>query len=134
MDVKEINFPEKRIAKNIMWDVDYQEDIDTLPKEIEIPSNIEDDDEAISNYISNKTGFCHFGFILERINTTSYECHNKEINYEVFVLSEKLKDLGFELNQFLRSEGYTAGFAYEIREKIDNIASKLQGLSGYYLG
>lgn len=50
------------VAKDIMWDVEQEEDLDTLPAEIEIPKEIEDDEEAISDYISDQTGFCHFGF------------------------------------------------------------------------
>lgn len=50
-------------AINIEWDVDYLEDLENLPQEIEIPNGIEDDDE-ISDYISNYTGFCHKGFEL----------------------------------------------------------------------
>lgn len=53
---------EKKIkAINIEWDVDYPEDLENLPQEIEIPNGIEDDDE-ISDYISDYTGFCHKGF------------------------------------------------------------------------
>lgn len=60
------------IAYNIEWDVDDNklEDLD-LPSEIEIPEkiikNCENEDEisdAISDYISAETGFCHFGFCL----------------------------------------------------------------------
>jgi hypothetical protein len=50
-------------AINIKWDVDNDEpeDLD-LPTEIEIPVEIQDDEDAISNYISDLTGFCHYGF------------------------------------------------------------------------
>lgn len=33
----------------------------SLPNEIEIPEDVEDDDE-ISDYLSDVTGFCHKGF------------------------------------------------------------------------
>lgn len=33
----------------------------SLPNEIEIPEDVEDDDE-ISDYLSDITGFCHKGF------------------------------------------------------------------------
>lgn len=52
-------------AVNIKWDTD--EDmalLENLPKEIEIPEDIEDEDE-ISDYITDETGFCHFGFEIE---------------------------------------------------------------------
>ena len=52
-------------ATNIKWDVDgEQELLDELPKEIPIPIGMVDEDE-ISDYISNQTGFCHYGFDLE---------------------------------------------------------------------
>ena len=55
-------------ATNIEWDVsdleeDELEDLD-LPTEIEIPEGMEDEDD-ISDYISDVTGFCHYGFVLE---------------------------------------------------------------------
>lgn len=51
-------------AINILWDTDSnQEVLKQLPKEIEIPSDITDEDE-ISDYISDVTGFCHKGFEL----------------------------------------------------------------------
>lgn len=52
-------------AINIIWDVDYEEDLEGLPTEIEIPDWIKKDDgyeDEISDYISDVTGFCHCGF------------------------------------------------------------------------
>lgn len=51
-------------AVSIMWDVDYEEDLELLPKEIEIPDGMTDEDE-ISDYLSDTTGYCHTGFCLE---------------------------------------------------------------------
>ena len=56
-------------AVKIRWDIDY-DDNGNLPTEIEIPENVvkeatdEDriDDEVISDYITNLTGYCHQGF------------------------------------------------------------------------
>lgn len=48
-------------AINIDWDV--EEDVDFLPNEIKIPDGMTDEDE-ISDYITNETGFCHYGFEL----------------------------------------------------------------------
>lgn len=48
-------------AVNIKWDID--EDNISLPTEIEIPANLIDDDD-ISDYISDITGYCHYGFDL----------------------------------------------------------------------
>ena len=52
-------------ATDIIWDVDYEEELENLPTEIEIPDGMDDDDE-ISDYISEKTGFCHKGFKLDK--------------------------------------------------------------------
>lgn len=59
-------------AVNIKWDVDDEEDLKDLPTEIDIPPEIaeESDDEyeeAISDYISDVTGFCHRGFEIKEI-------------------------------------------------------------------
>lgn len=56
-----------RKAINIQWDIDPEEQryIDeeniTLPSEIEIPEGMIDE-EQISDYITDYTGFCHRGF------------------------------------------------------------------------
>lgn len=47
-------------AINIVWDTDG-ENI-SLPTEIEIPDDIVDDEDEISDYITDQTGFCHYGF------------------------------------------------------------------------
>lgn len=49
------------IATNIQWDVDNEEDLDGLPRKVVLPEGMTDDDE-ISNYLSDLTGFCHYGF------------------------------------------------------------------------
>ena len=51
-------------AINIQWDTDGETVI--LPSEITIPSGMIDEDE-ISDYLSDQTGFCHTGFCLEFI-------------------------------------------------------------------
>lgn len=56
------------IVKNIEWDVDGNKSlVKILPRQIEVsvPDDVkmdEDIDEYISNFITNKTGFCHYGF------------------------------------------------------------------------
>lgn len=62
-------------ATNIQWDIDEidEEDLEedtksedyaiALPTEIKIPDGMTDKDE-ISDYLSEQTGFCHFGFEL----------------------------------------------------------------------
>lgn len=53
-------------ATKIIWDME-DEDIDVdhidLPTEIEIPEGMEDEEE-ISDYITDATGFCHKGFVI----------------------------------------------------------------------
>lgn len=50
-------------AINIKWDVDYDADGEALPTEIDIPADLEDE-EDIADYLSDLTGFCHEGFEL----------------------------------------------------------------------
>lgn len=53
-------------AYNIKWDLD-DDDINVapeLPREIEIPSHMTDDEE-ISDYITAVAEFCHKGFSLK---------------------------------------------------------------------
>ena len=50
-------------AINIIWDVDFEEDLENLPTEIDIPNGMTDEDE-ISDYITDEIGFCHKGFEL----------------------------------------------------------------------
>ena len=49
-------------AINIDWDIDDDSRI-ILPNEIEIPNGMTDEDD-ISEYITDKTGFFHYGFEL----------------------------------------------------------------------
>lgn len=51
----------KLAAINIQWDVDNEEDLDGLPQRVVLPEGMTDDDE-IDDYLSNLTGFCHYGF------------------------------------------------------------------------
>lgn len=49
-------------AVNIHWDID-SEDFVSLPTTIDIPKKITTN-EAISDYLSNTTGYCHEGYNL----------------------------------------------------------------------
>ena len=53
-------------AINIEWDTSGDDFADPpeLPDEIEIPDGMTDPEE-ISDYITDRTGFCHFGFSLD---------------------------------------------------------------------
>ena len=50
-------------ATHIVWDVDYTEDLEGLPTEVEIPNYI--DEEDVPDYPSDLTGFCHKGYVME---------------------------------------------------------------------
>ena len=63
-------------AINIIWDVENSEDLANLPTEIDIPYGMNNEDE-ISDYISNQTGYCHKGFSLDYNGMTIY-CPNCE--------------------------------------------------------
>ena len=58
-------------ATNIQWDTDGDQEVfDSLPTEIEIPEEFIDehgevDEDAVGDYISDETGFCHYGFEIE---------------------------------------------------------------------
>lgn len=43
-------------ATHILWDVDHKSDLKRLPKEIDIPAGMTDEDD-ISDYLSDVTGF-----------------------------------------------------------------------------
>lgn len=50
-------------AINIKWDVDDEKDMEALPTEIIIPSDLEDEDDyIISDYLSDVTGYYHSGY------------------------------------------------------------------------
>ena len=50
-------------AVHIQWDADEPDELEGLPTEIQIPDGMEDEDE-ISDYLSDVTDFCHRGFQL----------------------------------------------------------------------
>ena len=50
-------------ATDILWDVDNEEELESLPKEVDIPVELTDEEE-ISDYLSELTGYCHCGFSL----------------------------------------------------------------------
>ena len=79
-------------ATNIIWDVDCEEDGESLPTEIEIPEGMKDKDE-ISDYLSDVTGFCHKGFnLVEMANIVISE---KELN----IINDLLELNGDEIYQ-----------------------------------
>lgn len=72
-------------ATNIEWDYgEYVDEDILLPTEVEIPKGIEED--KVSDYLSELTGFCHKGYTLEKtykvelVMSCEYtiEAHNPE--------------------------------------------------------
>ena len=55
----------KLFAYNIKYDCDREEK-KTLPKKVRIPNRLSGDDDAIADFISDKTGYCVFGFCLTK--------------------------------------------------------------------
>ena len=64
-------------AVNIEWDVDLAEDLDSLPKEVQIPDGMTDTEE-ISDYLSNLTGFCHRVFASGVTNRQMSGVHSRK--------------------------------------------------------
>lgn len=64
-------------AVNIEWDVDEPEQLDDLPESVDIPDRITDTEE-ISDYLSDLTGFCHNGYVLE-----DYDPDNRAITEDM---------------------------------------------------
>lgn len=59
-------------ATCIEWDVDNEEDLKFLLTEIDIPDELKEKAEneekyieMVSDYLSDVTGYCHKGFVLE---------------------------------------------------------------------
>lgn len=55
-------------ATRIKWDTDGDTEVlASLPTKVEIPQEIAnlDDDDAISDWLSDIIGYCHFGFCIE---------------------------------------------------------------------
>ena len=82
----------KYIAYNIEWDTDNDKAIfNQLPKEIEIPEEVwkeyeeYQDEDIISDYLSDDTGFCLFGFDLKVVDDEKEEKNMNNI-YDIMVV------------------------------------------------
>ena len=78
----------KYIAHDIRWDTDGDMKLfKTLPQEIEIPNEVWEDydngnDDALSDYVSDVTGFCHYGF---EIRTETVKEENTMTNTNITI-------------------------------------------------
>lgn len=105
-------------AVNIEWDTDDAEI--ALPSEILIPDEIKLDTDAISDYISDYTGFCHFGFELKPTKLLHHINH-KAMNTLVEAISNSNTS---DIEDFL---GYciSADILEDIETHIANILSQM---------
>lgn len=89
----DITTENKRVATNIKWDTD-DEKVD-LPNQMVIPDDIDDDADAIGDYLSDETGFCHLGFDLV------YEATIKVNREDTKVIDDLLsgKDLDWDVDE-----------------------------------
>lgn len=95
-------------AINIIWDTDG-ENIE-LPNEIELPFGMVDEDE-ISDYISDQTGFCHCGFELivglctfpddDKDYCKYFEVHERWLMEILESLDNMNEQKGVDLEEFL---------------------------------
>ena len=84
----------KHIAHNIKWDTDGDMKLfKTLPQEIEIPDEVWEDydngnDDALSDYVSDVTGFCHYGFEVRIKKIKEEDIMNKITIYDHIKLGD----------------------------------------------
>ena len=91
------------VAYDIKWDTDGDKDVlDGLPTEIRIPEEMVDNEE-ISDYVSDETGFCHAGFKLGirfrgQICPFDYEQINENVfRFEIHDFSLESNSLKYSL-------------------------------------
>ena len=88
-----------RKATNIQWSTNDSHALEYLPNEIEIPVGMEED--AISDYLSEQTGYLHEGYVLEQdmkekhrvfidMDGTLYAFHDDILDDEGAVQIEKM--------------------------------------------
>lgn len=109
-----------RKAINIQWDTDGDSTIN-LPTEIEIPAHLTDEDE-ISDYLSESTGFCHFGFemveqedsegvsvddIIDAAETLDWTVRADENNGSFGLEFRKYSPAGEDFMFYANTEGYS---------------------------
>lgn len=112
-------------AINIIWDTDG-ENIE-LPNEIELPFGMVDEDE-ISDYISDQTGFCHCGFELivglctfpddDKDYCKYFEVHERWLMEILESLDSMNERKGVDLEEFLDDYIWDeTWFIYELAKK-----------------
>lgn len=102
-------------ALNIKWDTDGDKEVaESLPSEIEIPNNMVDT-EAISDYLSDTTGFCHYGFELSAnvylVKVCNYDDNNIPFAVGEFYAVSEIKPTEIEIKSMPEWE--------EIKERLN---------------
>lgn len=94
-------------AFNIIWDTDDNEDIAHLPNEIEIPETVNLSEDAISDYLSDTTGFCHCGFGLKDNAGNLYSTYELELLQDIkdYLIFEEENSLSYPFEK--KWETYT---------------------------
>ena len=114
-------------ATNIKWDIDSEEDLDTLqmlPDEIRIPNGIKDEEE-ISDYISSVTGFCHKGFTLKEENMDK---SNKMSIMEMESLTNTIRGMSEEQLKVVVSNIPIRIMCDEIANRYEYLVDKVNGV------
>ena len=89
---------------NIDWDVDCENDLADLPKEmvIEDENDLTNENYELSDFISDaiseKTGFCHCGCDFELIEETNNKTANRKINMESIFTEVRITHIDEETN------------------------------------
>lgn len=70
-------------ARNIQWDAD-NDVVNNLPEEIEIPEGLHCCPEKIDDYLSDQTGYCHFGYeLVKRVCRKCGTAVEREVDEEL---------------------------------------------------
>lgn len=120
-------------AINIQWDTDNDDSV-KLPNEMELPFGMTDEDE-ISDYLSDVTGFCHKGFdLIVELDTCPYndvtDCRYFEVPYDWLMdVLESLDNMnerkGVNLTEFLCNYIWDeTEFIYELAKKHDKLLTE----------
>ena len=125
-------------AINIKWSIDCNKQLDFLPKEIEIPNGMKEDE--VSDYLSEVTGFCHDGYVLEKSiyqnaiedieanrNNSDYKGCTNDLAIESLKNMEKMPGIITEISKRYK-EMIDGKRTLSISEYNDFVLNKLNGL------
>lgn len=112
------------IARNIQWDTDGDKEIlQDLPTAMTVPDNLTDD--GISDWLSDQTGFCHFGFTLEPDIITI--CDDGDLSMRIRIPA----DCSIPTITIGRKTYFKGQISYEELEKVMNYPGIGRNEAGY---